>query len=31
MVEARGYILARFQYRLDEGEQELQVMLTKNG
>ena len=31
MVEARGYISTRFQYRLDEGNQELQVLLTQNG
>jgi hypothetical protein len=31
MVEARGYISTRFQYRLDEGEQELRVLLTQNG
>lgn len=31
MVEARGYISTRFQYRLDESNQELQVLLTQNG
>jgi hypothetical protein len=31
MVKAQGYISTQLQYRLDEGDQELRVLLTQNG